>query len=131
MDTELLREHHRRGTVGVCSGGGHELRFWAPAVDRMPEECLATLVAHELGHVLLRARGRRPTEEELVVRRLLWEWGFDEERLDDWLAMARAELRQIDRAFYAAPTLARESGIRFIRSASPIAVLESPLRVDR
>jgi Zn-dependent protease with chaperone function len=35
--------------------GLHEIRFWAPAVDLMPDEQLSALIAHELAHVYARA----------------------------------------------------------------------------
>src|SRR5205807_5611028 len=106
---ELLPDWIRRsrveekGTIAVCAAGGHELRFWAPAVDRMPEGCVATLIAHELCHVLLRPHAPEGgTDEEHFVRKVVWAWGFDEEGLDEWLAVHRAELRQLDRQFWPA-----------------------------
>lgn len=42
---------------GVCEGPGTALVFFAPVVDRLPEQHAAALVAHELAHVLQASLG--------------------------------------------------------------------------
>ena len=47
----------RRGTAGECRYGGNWLVFSASYLDRMPENIVETVVAHELAHVLQHATG--------------------------------------------------------------------------
>lgn len=96
----LLVDWARRtpGMLGFCTGHGRELRFYAPAVDKMPDEVVRTLIAHEIGHVFVLANGSASDmdeeSEEIEVRFLNddW-WGFDEAGIDEWM---QAEGQTID-----------------------------------
>jgi hypothetical protein len=44
-------------TMAVAKGGGSELRFLAPLVDRLPKKHVEALIAHELAHVLQGSKG--------------------------------------------------------------------------
>ena len=75
------------------------LCFWAPAVDLLPDEQLATIIAHELAHVAVLARegSDAAQDEEYVNEVLTTGWGFPPLQLQDWahehaeaLATARA-----------------------------------------
>jgi hypothetical protein len=88
---------HYRKALGMVSARGHLLRFRAGAVDRMPDEVVQDLVAHELGHVYLQASGwhgwfkqkmgsppeEREEEEEVDIM-VEEEWGFGVETIDKW-----------------------------------------------
>ena len=66
---------------------GHELRFYGPVVDRMPDSQVKRLVLHELAHVVQYMDDEMPTQDliELDVAFILDEWGISEWRLDTWL----------------------------------------------
>lgn len=84
-------------TMGAWMPNQFALRFWSPAVRVLPEIHLRTLIAHEIAHVVYRTYpafegegGYDPTDpfdpEELGVRELNRDWGFDEEAFDDCAA---------------------------------------------
>jgi predicted SprT family Zn-dependent metalloprotease len=83
------------GVVGAWLQS-HALRFHAATVDALPEELLAGLIAHELGHAYFHARrGRHDPEydpadpfsevEREVQLMVEDEWGFPEPALSEWL----------------------------------------------
>ena len=87
----------REFDLARCSKNGHHFRFWAPAVDAMPDHLVQTLIAHELAHAYRASVGifvmdpdnpataHEDRTDELDTRRLLCdEWGFDDTELDDW-----------------------------------------------
>ncbi|MFQ5464240.1 MAG: hypothetical protein ACE5E5_16640 [Phycisphaerae bacterium] len=80
-----------------CCKNGHHFRFWAPAVDAMPDHLVQTLIAHELAHAYRASDGtfvmdpqNLPTADEdrndefETMRLVCYEWGFDDTELDDW-----------------------------------------------
>lgn len=73
--------------LGECYGH-HLFRFWAKAVDALPDDLLAVLIAHELAHDVY------PDEEEFDLREKNVMWGFDEYALDDWIAANIATLSE-------------------------------------
>ena len=75
------------GCFGQCGQYGWELRFWADAVDHMPEEHVMTLIAHELFHACLWAMGEPDlAKDEAFVRdNVSSDWNFDESALDEWI----------------------------------------------
>jgi hypothetical protein len=86
------------GEAGVCKLNGHLFRFLAPLVDAMPDDILATLIAHELAHAYRAAVGilvldpdnpltaEENGRDELETRQLVHgTWGFDEDALGSWL----------------------------------------------
>jgi len=75
--------------MGVCRLKGHEFQFQVGAVAALPDEHLATLIAHELCHGYLAAKKHPDAdgsewEENLVQEINGIEWGFDEDALDDY-----------------------------------------------
>lgn len=58
--------------------------FWCEAVNHLPDIHLRTLIAHELAHCVLSASGA-DTDDEVWVRELNIEWGYDEDALDNWI----------------------------------------------
>lgn len=91
--------------IARCCRNGHLLRFWAPAVDAMPDHLVQTLIAHELAHAYRASVGifvmdpeNLPTasegeKDELEAMRLLCdEWGFDDTELDDWATVYLGEV---------------------------------------
>ena len=65
-------------------------------MDRMPEEAVACIIAHELCHVLFRTYGRRwgmdDAEEEAIEPAIALGWGFDTDVFYDWCMAHAAEL---------------------------------------
>ncbi len=95
---ELLREWIERddGNIfGAVARAGHQLQFWAPVVDAFPEVHVGELIAHELAHVFLVARGWEGTTNRKVHRwddpteveadKVMEDWGFDPDAMDDWI----------------------------------------------
>lgn len=83
--------------LGKCFARGHRLRFHAPSVDRMPEDVVQDLIAHELAHVYQEACGmllRFGTEDpksglvEEDADEMMNRWGFDPESIDEWAVSA-------------------------------------------
>lgn len=76
------------GVLGQCGQGGIQIRFWADAVDRMPEEHVMTLIARELVHTYLWARGSQhlAMEENFVRDCLTLDWRFDDIALQEWIS---------------------------------------------
>lgn len=69
---------------------GKAIYFWAPVLERIPEETLRTDIAHELGHATFIALGepghRRvgyPKAEWLIIA-LLQVWGYNQPASDEW-----------------------------------------------
>ena len=83
--------------LGFCTAIGTMLRFWEPAVRLLPDDHLHTLIAHELGHVFLKAVGQNDPSygskseadnafgEEIDVYETIMDWGFDDDALDAWV----------------------------------------------
>jgi hypothetical protein len=105
----------RDNALGLCKNEGCEVQFLTDAVDLMPDECVRTLIAHELAHVYLgvvlphlwaaadnprwNPDGDAPShvsrlefEAELRVLFVSEEWGFDEDGLDRWLDQGGREV---------------------------------------
>jgi hypothetical protein len=86
----LTRTYQRRASkaLGHCGLDGHELRFRASVVDRMPEVHVLELIAHELAHVYLKATGDHSPPPICEVRAdlIMARWGFDPFAMDQWLA---------------------------------------------
>ena len=58
-----------------------------------PDEVVEALVAHELAHALLQAKGRTFTSdasEELAVPLITFGWGYEDQDIDLWMAEATA-----------------------------------------
>ncbi len=74
--------------VGVCRQEGYEFQFRSDAVNAMPDDALAVLIAHELCHgyfFSVQHPDRTGDEfEEDMVRETLGAWDFDEETIDEW-----------------------------------------------
>jgi hypothetical protein len=89
-------EGHAARALGVTYATGHLLRFRAGVVDRMPDDVVQDLVAHELGHVFFWATGRyaaaetaegerdQGAEEAEVDELAAAQWGFGVNSIDDW-----------------------------------------------
>jgi hypothetical protein len=98
-------EKDSANVIGMCSRRGHEVRFRTPIIDRMPDDHLATVVAHELAHVFHYASGDpthtppegeselegmlRQMRGEVLVKQMTEAWGFSEKGLDRWLMRDR------------------------------------------
>lgn len=92
-----------KDAVGQCDHMGTVLAFWAPWVDRLPDEHLETLIAHELAHVYLIATRpghmqQRYSRAESEVYAVLSEWGFDEDSYWQWVEDKLADLQRSRRA---------------------------------
>jgi predicted SprT family Zn-dependent metalloprotease len=68
---------------GQCGRRVHELRFWAVAIDAMPDDVVPLIVAHELSHVFAWAIGNHANEK--IDRANLKLWGVDQLSLDRWI----------------------------------------------
>jgi hypothetical protein len=83
-----------RFPFACVSATGFLMRFWSPVVDRMPDNLVRDLIAHELAHVWQDAtRGQSGClteyEEEDEADDLIQRWGFgDPELIDEWGANA-------------------------------------------
>jgi hypothetical protein len=79
--------------VGMCRYYGHELLFDSRVVDRLPEQHVRELIAHELGHVVVLARGLTVSgpRAEYATDQVMRGWGFDPFALHLWL------LRHVER----------------------------------
>jgi hypothetical protein len=81
--------------MAACGRKGHSLYFYAPIVDVMPTRHVEELVAHELAHAVLCAKGERlPTERtqhrcfdpsESMADEIMELWGFDPDAVDVWV----------------------------------------------
>lgn len=65
-------------------GGGHTLRFLAAAVDRMPDDVVRRLIAHELAHVHQFASGGLGADCEDDAERLAGAWGYSDQPIREW-----------------------------------------------
>jgi len=89
------------GALGGVYARGHCLRFHALSVDRMPEEVVRDLVAHELAHVYLQAIGVADEMEqgdlEQAADEVMDGWGFDSCSIDEWaVEVGITEIRVVD-----------------------------------
>jgi hypothetical protein len=82
------------GAVAHVNLGG-QVRFYSKYVEKMPDDVLQCVIAHELAHVLQRTqpRGYFPPSASEESRRelreldacfLTDEWGFDPDLIDNW-----------------------------------------------
>src|SRR5262249_28802486 len=79
----------REGDLGMCLNSGRAIRLHSPTVAAMPDGVLATLIAHELGHVYQYASERsltseKPIEEDVID--VMTSWGFRDADIDEWQA---------------------------------------------
>lgn len=74
--------------LASCDLLGHELRFRADVVHRMPISHVRELIAHELAHILPMAAGDFSPAPACEVRadRQMARWGFDPFAMDEWVA---------------------------------------------
>lgn len=76
--------------IATCCNLGHYLEFYEPLVDRMPDECVTALIAHELAHVLQYADDAmtrdKESAEEIAAEIIRCDFGIDEWVLDVWMA---------------------------------------------
>jgi hypothetical protein len=81
---------------GICAANGFVLRFWSPAIDRLPEHLARYLIAHELAHAYQYAVGYRrrfgyeqvtigQTEVDADKLASWWKCGDNENEFDNWL----------------------------------------------
>ncbi|QEL15617.1 hypothetical protein [Limnoglobus roseus] len=99
--SEAPEDHLRDGrspVVAMASGHGFTLRFRAGAVDHMPENVVADLIAHELAHVeqsaigiedqlndewnRIRDEGESDNPFEIDADDRMENWGFDPNSVD-------------------------------------------------
>ncbi len=74
--------------LGLCRFKGHKFQFQADAVALLPDEHLATLIAHELchGYMFSVERLAADADSEDFVREINGiEWDFDEGALDEYM----------------------------------------------
>ena len=86
--------------LGACGLAGTSLTFWSKAVAVMPDSIVCELIAHELGHVFLRAAGvplDNFTEEFEVEELLYHSWGCDPDARDKWKHENRELFVSLDR----------------------------------
>ena len=90
---DFVRGH---GGYAACTKCGRDLAFWSPMVDRLPDEHLSAMIAHELAHVLHwaddPAHGEDPNAEDLANAKVR-EWGFlDPEVTTFWIARNASDI---------------------------------------
>ncbi len=109
--------------LGLWKSFGGSTHYLAPVVEMMPDNILSTLIAHELAHVAYRLdmqfsqpelftdgdgaltrlclRERDEVErygDEMEVREMQDEWGFDEDECCEWLQASQVQLYEITAA---------------------------------
>lgn len=77
------------GDAGWAHRGGHSLRFARRRVEKMPDEVVCDLIAHELAHVFQWAIGEDLNSLdafniEIIADEIMESWGFDAESIDRW-----------------------------------------------
>ena len=85
-----------RQPLGQVLWGGHNLRFWSKATDRMPDDIVRRLIAHELAHVYQAAVGDEEwcefdyapdsADRECHADGMADYWGFNGDAIDKWIA---------------------------------------------
>jgi len=81
---------------GICAANGFVLRYWSPAMDRLPEHLARYLIAHELAHAYQYAVGyrRRFDQDEVTIGQLevdadklasWWKCGDNHIEFDKWM----------------------------------------------
>ena len=78
----------RDSAVAMWKDRSGSLRFWAPVVHILPDDLLAVLIAHEIGHAYRSATDLQcyPLDkDEAETRIMVSEWGFTEAKLSFWL----------------------------------------------
>jgi hypothetical protein len=81
---------------GTCAANGFVLRFWSPALDKLPEHLARYLIAHELAHAYQYAVGYRrrfgeeqvfngQTEADADKLASWWKCGDNANEFDKWL----------------------------------------------
>jgi len=77
------------GDVGYVRCGGHIIRFASRRVEKMPDDVVQDLIAHELAHVYQWASGEDmhvldSFDIEYFADEIMDYWGFDPESIDRW-----------------------------------------------
>jgi hypothetical protein len=84
-----------------CTRDGNFIRFWAPYVRYAHDQAVQALIAHEIAHAVLRALALEYDSDEHEhhdTRRLTFEWGFNEDLINDaWRKGAPKELQERER----------------------------------
>lgn len=92
LGDDIRTESEHRGELGAVFAHGHMLRFHAPMVDRIPDNLVCDLIAHELAHVwqysigLQERFGYEPDNGEVEedADEIMGVWGFDATAMDIW-----------------------------------------------
>lgn len=109
---QLLSDWPERGRFGfaACALDGHELRFWGPLADLMPDEVVQSAIAHELGHAYRQALAAvtersgdvapggsswATDAEETSVEKLVETWGFDVDARNRWVREHWTEVKSL------------------------------------